>query len=115
MVKFYLSYLIILHLKIKEVQEKKRITRYSDENGEVLPREPADPAIEHALDVLPVVDPQHLVDNLGDLPILLPSATLDAEAVPGGDSVLADAAHLGGDIAPALVVVDEADQPLLLP
>lgn len=57
---------------------------------------------------------KHLINHLGDLPVDLPAAAVDADAVPSGDMVTAKARYLDGDPALAAVVVDGAhDSPLV--
>lgn len=101
--------------KKKKESGTKQNSEYPNKKREIFPSEAAGPAIEYAIDVLPVVELHHLVDDLGELPILLPAAALDAKPIPGGDLVLARPSDLDGDAAVALVVVHKPHQLTLVP
>lgn len=110
-----LDHLIILFFSERDKNKETRALDYPNKDREVFPGESARPTIEDAVDVLPVLQPHHLVNDLGELPVPLPAVPLDAEPVSGGDPVLPRPADLGGDAALAFVVVHEADRPLLVP
>lgn len=104
-------------MKGKKAKESgaKQNSEYPNKKREIFSSEAAGPAIEYAIDVLPVVEFHHLVDDLRELPILLPAAALDAKPISGGDLVLARPGYLDGDAALALVVVHEPHQLTLVP
>lgn len=84
--------------------------QHLDEEGEILAREAAYPAVEQAVDVV-VVGEVEGEDKFGDLrhrPVHLEAVSGDAEAISGGDVVLAEAGYFRGDLVLASVVVHEA-------
>lgn len=83
--------------------------QHLDEEGEILAREAAYPAVEQAVDVVVGdVKGEDEVDDLRYCTVHLEAVTGDAEAVAGGNVVLAEAGDFRGDLVLASVVVHEA-------
>lgn len=85
---------------------RTRFGYFLDQNREVLASEPACPAVEHALDIFPMVKLDNPLDHLRDAPVFLKAVAFDPQKVSFGKVGLPDAGDAGGQLVGPGIVVD---------